>query len=178
MSRSIELSAPAEDLWSLIGDFCDIEDWHPSVSACSLKVSDGAPVRFVTSKDGDEAVHKRTAKEAGISYTYKTARSPLPIENFTATLSIEPFEEPLIMRSARFSSEDPATEQFIAEEIETALSAIKVHFSKLGYPYLLQGKGHASQTLFGSRGRSDDGFWNASAFFRRLCPAAKRSYLY
>ncbi len=82
------------------------------------------------------------------------------------------------MWSARFPSKDPATEQFIAEEIETALSAIKVHFSKLGYPYLLQGKGHASQTLFGSRGRSDDGFWNASAFFRRLCPAAKRSYLY
>ncbi|WP_413842810.1 SRPBCC family protein [Tateyamaria sp.] len=94
MSRSIELSAPAEDVWSLTGDFCGIDDWNPSVSACSLKVSDGALVRVLTSKDGDEAVHTRIAKEASISYTFKTARSSLPIENFTVTCQLNPSRSP------------------------------------------------------------------------------------
>ena len=131
ISRSIELSAPSEAIWSVIGDFCDIDDWHPNVTACALKVSDGALVRVVTTKEGKETVHQRIAKEAGISYTYKSALSPLPVENFVATLSIEPFERPLIVWSARFSSEDPATEQVIVDEIETGLSAIEEHFNKL-----------------------------------------------
>lgn len=128
ISRTLELSASVVEIWSRIGDFCDIDDWHPSVRSCSLHVVDGALARTITTDAGHDVVHKRIATEPGLSYTYKTMRSSLPIENFVATLSIEPFEKPLIMWSARFSSDDPATEQTIVDEIEAGMSAIEDSF--------------------------------------------------
>ncbi len=125
VKRSLELSAPAVEVWRLIGDFCDIDDWHPNVSACSLKAADGSLVRVLTTVSGDEIVQKRIAEEPGLSYSYKTVSASLPIEKFTATLSIEPYGTPLIMWSASFSSDDPATEQIIVEEIETGIAAIE-----------------------------------------------------
>ncbi|MGC3940755.1 SRPBCC family protein [Roseobacter sp. EG26] len=125
VKRSLELSSPAVEVWHLIGDFCDIDDWHPGVSTCSLKTIDGSLVRVLTTVSGNEIVQKRIAEEPGLSYTYKTVSSSLPIENFTATLSIEPFGTPLVMWSGSFSSDDPAMEQIIVEDIETGMSAIE-----------------------------------------------------
>ncbi len=125
IKRSLELSAPALEIWSTIGDFCDIDDWHPNVSACALKVVDGSLVRVIITDVGDEIVQKRIAEEPGLSYTYRTISSSLPIENFTATLSIEHFGKPLIMWSGSFSSDDPTTEQTVVENIEVGLSEIE-----------------------------------------------------
>lgn len=125
VTRSLELSSPATKVWHVIGDFCDIDDWHPGLNACSLKVVDGSLVRVLTTEDGDEIVQKRIAEEPGLSYTYKTVSSSLPIENFTATLAIEPFDRPLIMWSGSFSSDDPSMEQVIVDQVEAGLSAIE-----------------------------------------------------
>ena len=125
IKRSLELPYPAIEIWHLIGDFCDIDDWHPDVNMCALKVIDGALVRVITTRDGEEIAHKRIASDPGLSYTYKTIRSSLPVENFIGTLSNEPFEKPLIMWSVSFSSDDPATEEIIVKEMEAGLSAIE-----------------------------------------------------
>ena len=85
---------------------------------------DGSLVRVVVTKSGDEIVQKRIAEEPGLSYTYKTISSPLPIQKFAATLSLEPFGKPLISWSARFSSDDPGMEQVVVDEIEAGISAI------------------------------------------------------
>ena len=124
--RSLELPSPAKETWHLIGDFCDIDDWHPGVSDCALKVMDGSLVRVLTTRAGDTIIQQSLAQEAGLSYTYKTVSSSLPIDNFTATLSIEPFDKPLIAWSANFSSEDPAMEQVVVEDIEAGLAAIEM----------------------------------------------------
>lgn len=31
IQRSMEVSAPAAEVWDKIGDFCSIETWHPEV---------------------------------------------------------------------------------------------------------------------------------------------------
>ncbi|WP_299409774.1 SRPBCC family protein [uncultured Roseobacter sp.] len=127
--RSLQLPSPAAETWHFIGDFCDIDDWHPNVNACSLKIVEGSLVRVLMTDTGEEIVQKRIAQEAGLSYTYKTKTSYLPIENFTATFSIEPLEGSLIAWSANFSSEDPTMEQVIVDEIEAGLSAIEGTFA-------------------------------------------------
>lgn len=108
----------------MIGDFCDIDDWHPNVSACSLKVMDGSLVRVLKMDTGDQVTQKRIAQEEGLSYTYATVNSSLPIERYTATLSIQPGEKLLIEWIANFSSDDPAMENVVVDEVETGLSAI------------------------------------------------------
>ncbi len=125
VKRTLKLSAQATDVWHLIGDFCDIDDWHPDVRACSLKVRDGALIRVLTNVNGEERTQKRIAHEAGLSYTYKTVSSPLPVENFISTLSVESLENSLIAWSVNFSSDDPAMEQVVVDEIEAGLATIE-----------------------------------------------------
>ena len=95
VKRSLELPASTPQVWHLIGDFCDIDDWHPKVSSCALKVMDGSLVRVLTT------------------------------DKFTATLSVQPGENLLIEWIANFSSDDPAMERVVVEDIEGGLSGIK-----------------------------------------------------
>ncbi|WP_298355539.1 SRPBCC family protein [uncultured Litoreibacter sp.] len=125
VKRSIELPSTTPQVWHLIGDFCDIDDWHPKVSSCALKAIDGSLVRVLTTDTGDQMTQKRIAREEGLSYTYKIVSSSLPIEKFTATLSVQPGENLLIEWIANFSSDDPAMERVVVEDIEGGLSAIK-----------------------------------------------------
>lgn len=125
VKRSLELPASTPQVWHLIGDFCDIDDWHPNVSACSLKVLDGSLARVLTMDTGDQMTQRRIAREEGLSYTYKMVSSSLPIEKFTATLSIQPGENLLIEWVANFSSDDPAMENAVVADIEAGMSAIE-----------------------------------------------------
>jgi len=125
IQRTLQVQASSTEVWNLVGDFCDIDDWHPALTACSLSVSDGGLYRTLTTVDGAEFVEKRIAKESGLSYTYSIVSSPLPIENYTATFSIEPLNGSLISWSGRFSSEDPAMEATLSEFYDAGLSAIK-----------------------------------------------------
>ncbi len=125
VERTLQLSLPGTETWHLIGDFCDIDDWHPGVSACALKVIEGRLHRVLTTTDGAEIVERRIAVEQGLSYTYKITQSPFPIEKYTATLSIEPQDGTRISWNARFSSDDPSMEATIVEWIEAGLAAIE-----------------------------------------------------
>lgn len=123
--RSLELPVPTTEAWHMIGDFCDIDDWHPKITGCSVKVMDGSLVRVLSTEAGDDIIEKRIAQEAGLSYTYKTIQPALPVENFIATFSIENIGNSLIVWSANFSSDDPAMEQAVVEELESGMSAIE-----------------------------------------------------
>lgn len=129
VKRSLELPASTPQVWHLIGDFCDIDDWHPNVSSCALKAMDGSLVRVLTTDSGAQVIHKRIAQEDGLSYTYKTVGTTLPIEKFTATFSVQPGENLLIEWIANFSSDDPAMEHVVVTDIEGGLSAIERMFA-------------------------------------------------
>ena len=128
VSRSVQLSAPSTEVWHVVGDFCDVDDWHPAFSACATKVIDGALHRVLTTTTGDAFIEQRIATEAGLSYTYKIISSPLPVQKYTATLSVEPRDGTLVTWSGRFSSDDPATEGMVAGTFEAGLAAIEAHF--------------------------------------------------
>ena len=130
VQRMLQVQNSSAEVWNLVGDFCDIDDWHPSLAACSLKVVDGGLHRILTTVDGAEFSEKRIAKEPGLSYTYSIVSSPLPIENYTATFSVEPYNGSLISWSGSFSSDDPTMEATISEIYETGLSAIETALAK------------------------------------------------
>ena len=129
VKRSIEISASSTEAWHVVGDFCDIDDWLPGVKACALKVMDGSLVRVLMTDAGQQVIQKRIAREAGLSYTYKTVTADLPFENFTATFAIEPGDMVRIVWTANFSSEDPEMEQVVVQDIEAGLSAIEKMFT-------------------------------------------------
>ena len=125
VKRTLSLSQPMADIWRMVGGFCDIDDWHPWVTDCEEQVIDGKLHRVLTTKAGDKYVEQRIAKEKGLSYSYRNSASPLPMENFVATLSISPSSGATVSWSASFSSEDPATEAEVTKLIEAGLSGIR-----------------------------------------------------
>lgn len=130
VKRSLTIASPPEEAWYVIGDFCDIDDWHPAVRTCQLKVVDGTLQRILTLADGAQFVEQRIAEEPGLSYTYKIISSPLPIDRYTATLSITRGDSSTITWSGRFSSDDPSMESVIGEIYEAGLSAIRKHLDQ------------------------------------------------
>lgn len=82
---SSKLSADA--VWAKIGDFCGISKWHPAVEKCELS-ADGK-TRTLSLKGGGTIVEALVKMDtAGKSYTYSIVNSPLPVANYTSTISV------------------------------------------------------------------------------------------
>ena len=123
--RTLQLSVSMPEVWRVVGDFCDIDDWHPALSGCVLRVVDGRLHRQLATTEGAEILERRIAVEPGLSYTYRIESSPLPVEGFTATFAIAPNDGSLLSWSARFSSDDPAMEAVIGGLFDSGLAAIE-----------------------------------------------------
>ena len=128
VTRTLQLAQDSADVWRRVGGFCDVDDWHPGVVECELKVIDGKLHRILTTDAGDRFVDQRVAKERGLSYTYRSSETPLPVGDFIATLSIEPIDGTQVTWSADFSADDPTIEARVIELIETGLAGIESRF--------------------------------------------------
>jgi hypothetical protein len=86
--------APGEpaDVWTLVGDFCAIKNWHPVVADCQTTKEGDVTYRTLTLKDGAKIKEKLTDKDE-LSYSYEIVESPLPVKNYKATLSVEEDED-------------------------------------------------------------------------------------
>jgi hypothetical protein len=87
-SKVVGTSAAAPDkVWTKIGDFCGIANWHPVIEKCTLS-SDGS-IRTLSLKGGG-AVREKLEKrdDAARSYTYSIIDGPLPVANYTSTISV------------------------------------------------------------------------------------------
>jgi hypothetical protein len=77
----------ADALWAKIGDFCGIGKWHPALEKCELS-ADGK-TRTLTLKGGGTIVEALVKMDAaGRSYTYSIVSGPLPVANYTSTISV------------------------------------------------------------------------------------------
>jgi len=77
----------ADALWAKIGDFCGISKWHPAVEKCELSV-DGK-TRTLSLKGGGTIVEALVKMDpAARSYTYSIVSGPLPVANYTSTISV------------------------------------------------------------------------------------------
>lgn len=88
IDKSVEVKAPAEKVWSMIGPFCSIKDWHPAIGQCT----ESGGVRTLVTKDGKATfVEKQTASnDKEMMYSYAIEKSPLPITDYKSTLKVVP----------------------------------------------------------------------------------------
>ena len=133
VERSVEVKATPEKVWATIGAFCGIGDWHPAVEKCSLSDEAGVPTRTLTLAGGGgtlvEAEVSRDDK--AMAYTYKIVDGPLPVENYSSTISVkegdEDGESEISWKGtfdAKGAPDDKATE-VVAGIYESGLAALK-----------------------------------------------------
>ena len=80
-------------VWAVVGGFCAVKNWHPAVAECEEITEGGDTFRILTLSDGGKIKEKLTDKGA-TSYSYEIVESPLPVKNYTATLSVGEDDEP------------------------------------------------------------------------------------
>lgn len=84
------LNASADDVWSVIGDFGGLHNWHPAVAACEVIQEGPARIRHLTLGDGSKIVERLDAHDGATkSYTYSiTDAGPLPVANYQSTIQV------------------------------------------------------------------------------------------
>jgi hypothetical protein len=89
--------ASVEAIWTKIGDFCGIGNWHPAIEKCALS-ADGK-TRTLSLRGGGTIVEKLEKRDdATHSYSYSIVEGPLPVANYTSTISVAK-EKPRVRQS-------------------------------------------------------------------------------
>ncbi len=88
IDKSVVVDAPAAKVWSMIGPFCSIKDWHPAIGKCT----ETGGVRTLTTKDGKGTfIEKQTASDnKTMMYSYAIETSPLPLTGYNSMLKVTP----------------------------------------------------------------------------------------
>lgn len=91
---SAVISAPIEDVWSLVRDFNGLADWHPAISESTL--DRGGPlevgaVRRLTLGDGGVVVERLLSLDDGDHrYTYAFVDNPFGVRRYVSTIRLAP----------------------------------------------------------------------------------------
>jgi hypothetical protein len=87
--RSADVAATPAMVWSTIGPFCAIKDWHPLVGTCT---DDGKvpPTRTLVTKDGKVTfVETQVARnDVEHTYSYNFVSSPFPVTQYVGTIKV------------------------------------------------------------------------------------------
>ena len=88
-SLTRQSSMPPDALWKKIGDFCGIKSWIPAVQDCTL--SQNGKQRTIALRGGGEVVERLDNwDDANHTYSYTILSSPLPVDDYHATISVVP----------------------------------------------------------------------------------------
>ena len=87
VKMTVDLEAAPDDVWKLIGGFNALPDWHPAVEKSELE--EEGQTRKLSLAGGGTIIEKLIKKsDQERLYSYSIENSPLPVSNYTATISV------------------------------------------------------------------------------------------
>ncbi len=91
IQKSLVISASANDVWAIVGDFDRINEWHPAVLTNEDEDDDEGHVRILGLLGGTKKMKERLVEmnEDEMIYTYTIVDGPLPVRDFTGTISVD-----------------------------------------------------------------------------------------
>ena len=136
LTRTTNVAASADEVWSAIGPFCAIKDWHPMIATCDTDAK-VPPTRTLVTKDGKATfVETEIARDdAKRLYSYNFVSSPLPVPKYLATIRVVPHgahASTIIWHGDFVAAPGKASgvKTTLANIYETGLKAIKAKFEK------------------------------------------------
>ncbi|HEV2650684.1 MAG TPA: SRPBCC family protein [Rhizomicrobium sp.] len=135
LSRSVNVNATASQVWSVIGPFCAIRDWHPVVGTCSQDAAN-PPTRTLVTKDGTVTfVEPQIARnESERFYTYTFRSSPFPVTHYMGTIWVVPNADntSTVLWTGTYTplaGKEQEAEADFAGVFDAGLAALKTRFS-------------------------------------------------
>lgn len=87
VSMSTNLNVSADEVWKMIGGFNALPDWHPAIERSEL--TQEGQTRTLSLAGGGTIVEKLEKVDDGArTYSYSIIDSPLPVANYTATITV------------------------------------------------------------------------------------------
>jgi hypothetical protein len=135
LSRSVDVDGTPSAVWSAIGPFCAIRDWHPAIGTCA---EDGKSpsTRTLVTKDGTATFVELNVSQAHAKnqYSYTFVSSPLPVTHYRSTLKVTARGNgSKVTWSGDYTPDngkEKDADQALAGIYETGLQAIKDRFAK------------------------------------------------
>lgn len=130
-SATIDIPAPADQVWQLIGGFGSLPDWLSFVVKSEL--SEGGRLRTLRTEDGTVIVERLESFDNGSkTYSYSITQAPFPVTDYLATLRVEAHGAgSRVIWSGRFTpngvSDDEAQELF-SGIYQGGLTALRSNF--------------------------------------------------
>jgi len=89
VATSVQLPVSAQTVWSVIGNFNGLPDWHPAVEKSETTQDSGEKVRTLFLRGGGQIVEKQlSSDDKERVYSYSILSGPLPVANYTAVLKV------------------------------------------------------------------------------------------
>ena len=127
MTLHVDLAAPPEEVWALVGAFGDLAQWHPWVPNCSL--SEDGLTRTIHLGPNTAIEVLDPAATTPSSHSYRVEQSPVPVEDYRATWSVQARASGCTVRwSAEFTPTDPNAATFLATFFEQGFDALRDRF--------------------------------------------------
>jgi len=98
VEEKIVLNEPSKAVWALVGGFKALDRWHPDVAESTLigTGKEKGDIRVLTLGNNDTIVERLDFyDENSMILQYRILESPLPIENYTATITVRNKDENL-----------------------------------------------------------------------------------
>ena len=89
VSESVTVPGAPSEVWSRVGGFCTIADWHPAVASCDMAERDGVTIRTLALEGGGVLSEERL-EEGETSYAYAILEGPLPVASYRSEIAAEP----------------------------------------------------------------------------------------
>ena len=92
VTESVEINAPADDVWQSVNDFGDLGAWHPAVASTEITEGENnqpGARRLLTLQDGgtiDESLE--AYDDEGMSFTYVINEGVLPVSDYRSTITV------------------------------------------------------------------------------------------
>ena len=88
VSVSTRISAPADEVWRLVGGWNALPDWHPAVQ--KSEIEQGGHLRRLRLADGTEITERLEKLDSGErTYTYSITACALPLTNYRSTITVD-----------------------------------------------------------------------------------------
>lgn len=87
ISVTKHFSAPADLLWTRVGEPAALSDWHPAIESSDV-AADGRTRTCVLADGATLTEEIVNHDDEARSYTYRIVGGPLPVEGYVATISV------------------------------------------------------------------------------------------
>ena len=90
VSVNQDFPVPAQVVWTAIGGFNALPEWHPAVERSELEEDGGTTLRRLHLAGGGELLEKlEQVDENERLYSYSILSGPLPVANYTASIRVK-----------------------------------------------------------------------------------------